>query len=389
MRSWVYALGAAQVISWGTLFYAIGVLGPHMRRELGVSELAVFGAFTLALVTSGTLAPSMGRLLDRRGGRFVLCLGSVLGALSLVILAAATHAFMVFAGWIVAGAAMAACLYDPAFATLSQDRTLDYRKALTVLTIMGGFASTTFWPISHLLVDAIGWRGTWMVFAFLHIAVCLPLHLRFVPRPSAAMASPENTRPAGWQRSPSAALRWLTAAFALASFTLTVIAVHVVGILSSSGLTEAEAIAIAMLIGPMQVVGRILEFRIAGSAPGTAVGFTPFFLFLVALAALAAVNGAGVAAVVFAIAFGFGNGILTITRGNVPRQLFGSEALGELLGRVSRASDYARALAPASFSAMLAIGLTRGGAILVLALITCFGLGAYAMALRLRPREVE
>src|SRR5438477_8097701 len=181
MAPLVAALGTAQIISWGTLFYAIGVLGPAMRRDLGVSELFLFGVFSAALLVSGTLAPLMGRLIDRRGGRFVLSLGSVLGATACALLAAAPNAAVMAAGWLVAGAAMGACLYDPAFATLSQHAGARYRRAVTALTLFGGFASTAFWPLSHLLLEAWGWRATWAIYAGLHCCVCLPIHLAFVP----------------------------------------------------------------------------------------------------------------------------------------------------------------------------------------------------------------
>src|SRR5688500_14426526 len=109
----ITSLGIAQIISWGSLFYAIGVLGGAMRNELGVSELFLFGTFSAALVVSGTLAPVMGRFIDQRGGRFVLSLGSALAAISMAILAMAPNAAVMIVGWLIAGAAMAACLYDP------------------------------------------------------------------------------------------------------------------------------------------------------------------------------------------------------------------------------------------------------------------------------------
>jgi len=79
----VSALGIAQIISWGSLFYAIGVLGPAMRREFDVSELYLFGAFTAGLIVQGLIAPAMGRLIDRRGGKVVLSIGSALSIVSL------------------------------------------------------------------------------------------------------------------------------------------------------------------------------------------------------------------------------------------------------------------------------------------------------------------
>src|SRR5688500_10356252 len=146
----VLALGVAQVVSWGSLFYSIGVLGPAMSRDVGVSEVYLFGAFTAGLLVSGAAAPFSGSLVDRRGGRFVLAIGSVLGAVAMGVLALATHPATLLFGWLVAGAAMSACLYDTAFATLSQHMSAAaYRRSVTVLTILGGFASTVFWPLSR------------------------------------------------------------------------------------------------------------------------------------------------------------------------------------------------------------------------------------------------
>src|SRR3954469_7920405 len=113
----VTGVGLAQIASWGSLFYAIGVLGKPMREELGVSELFIFSAFTAGLLVSGPLAPFVGRSIDRWGGRLVLSFGSIAAAISLVVLATAANAAMLVIGWLLAGAAMAATLYDPAFST--------------------------------------------------------------------------------------------------------------------------------------------------------------------------------------------------------------------------------------------------------------------------------
>ena len=152
----ISALGVAQIISWGTLFYAIAVLGDAMRDELGISATWLFGAFTVGLLLSGIVSPAVGRLVDARGGRFVLSWGSIVGALSLAILALARDYATLFVGWALAGVAMAACLYDPAFATLHQLTGARYRRAVTALTLFGGFASTVFWPLSQWLLDGVG-----------------------------------------------------------------------------------------------------------------------------------------------------------------------------------------------------------------------------------------
>lgn len=385
----VTALGIAQLVSWGTLFYAIGVLGPAMRSDLGVSELFLFGAFTAGLLVSGTLSPLVGRWVDKRGGRFVLALGSALAATAMALLAMASHSAILVLGWMTAGAAMAACLYDPAFATLSQHAGSRYRKAVTAITIWGGLASTVFWPLSHVLMDAWGWRATFGIYAGLHLFLCLPIHLLFVPRRVRVAHADEAVSEAEVSHPPEGArLHWLTAGFAIASFVSAVVAVHVVNLLVAGGLTQAQAVMLAMLIGPMQVAGRIAEFGFAARVGAAGLGHAALGLMFLAVAALLAVDGFGVAAVLFVTAYGCGNGIFTIVRGTAPAELFGRQGLGAVLGYLARAGLYSRALAPASFSGMLAIGLTRNAALAALAAFALAALASYSLAFRpVRSRD--
>src|SRR6266567_7646612 len=152
-----------------------------MRGELGISATWLFGAFTVGLLLSGIVSPAVGRLVDARGGRFVLSWGSIVGALALATLALARNYATLFAGWTLAGVAMAACLYDPAFATLHRMAGGSYRRAVTALTLFGGFASTVFWPLSQYLLDTIGWRTAFGIYAALHAVVCFPVHWWSVP----------------------------------------------------------------------------------------------------------------------------------------------------------------------------------------------------------------
>jgi MFS family permease len=382
----VTALGIAQVVSWGTLFYAIGVLGTPMRIELGVSDLLLYGSFTAGLLVCGMVSPHVGRLVDLRGGRSVLAAGSLLATLAMTVLAMSTGPVTMAAGWVLAGAAMAACLYDPAFATLSQLVGPRYRRAVAALTIFGGFASTVFWPLSHILMSAWGWRFAFAVYAGLHLFVCLPLHLLFVPRRMHVLARGMDPRPQEPVTASARGLDWLVLAFGGASFVSSVIAVHVIGLLVAAGLTQAQAVSLAMLFGPMQVAGRAVELAFAPRIGVVAVGSVAIALFLLAVVALLAVQGAGVAAIVFVVAFGLANGFFTIARGTVPAELFGRECIGAILGHLARWGMYARAIAPASFSGLLALGLGRGAALACLAaLATCSG-ASYWMAVRARAR---
>ncbi|HEX4780387.1 MAG TPA: MFS transporter [Usitatibacter sp.] len=386
MLGLVGALGVAQIISWGSLYYAIGVLGAPMRAELGVSELFVFGSYTAGLLVCGALAPAAGRAIDRLGGRKVLSAGSLLGACSMLVLAFANGPIVVIAGWAIAGASMAATLYDPAFATLSQHTGERYRRAVTILTLLGGFASTAFWPLSHVLLEAFGWREAFGIYAALHLLVCLPIHAFVIPRRPALRVSASNA-PA--ERSPAFSrpgLAWLNTSFAISNFVVGVVAVHMVGLLTGAGLTDAQAIAISVLMGPMQVAGRIVEMTFLRRVKATRVGVFAFAFIIASLVALACVSGMGALPMLFVMAYGAGNGVLTIVRGAAPAEIYGATGLGELLGHLARTSSYARALGPAAYSGMLALGLGERASMSLLAVLLAGGLACYQLATRGTPR---
>jgi hypothetical protein len=387
----VSALGIAQIVSWGSLFYAIGVLGAPMRRELGTSDVFLFGAFTAGLLVSGAAAPWVGRRVDRDGGRGVLCAGSVLAAAAMAVLAASTSPWMMVAGWLLAGAAMAGTLYDPAFATLSYHVGEGYRRAVTVLTLFGGFASTVFWPLSQVLLDSVGWRWTFGIYALLHLALTLPIHAIVVPRGQGIARAAAVEAKQATALVPDASLRTLAAAFALATFVQGIVAVHLIPLLTEAGLTPAQAVTISMLVGPMQVVARIAELAFARRVLPVHIGAVAFALVAISACALMAVSGAGAMSLFFVAAFGAGNGLLTIARGTVPPELYGRAGLGALLGYVARAGMVARAVAPAAWPTLLALGLARTPALASLAGLSAGALGAYAWAVRRRlsrPRVI-
>ncbi len=372
----VAALGVAQIVSWGTLFYTIAVLGAAMREATGVSEVALHGAYSLGLLVSGLAAPAVGRRIDARGGRGLLASGSLVAALACVALATVQGPATLVAAWLLAGVAMAMTLYDPAFATLHHVAGPRYRASVTALTLFGGFASTVFWPLSQWLLEREGFRTAFLAYAALHLAVCLPLHLACVPSGTAAQhegASGAAPAPASAPR--ASAFAWLAGALAFGAFAASAVSAHLVALLTTGGLGIGEAVLVGTLFGPMQVVGRLMEFAFARRVSAIATGTIAFALLAVALALLTQVRGDFALAAAFASLYGFANGVLTIARGTVPAELFGRRAYGALLGRLARPQLVARALAPLALAAVMTIDPDRS---LALASLAVGGLAAFA-----------
>jgi predicted MFS family arabinose efflux permease len=377
----VCALGIAQIISWGTLFYSIAVLGPPMAHALGISDVVLYGSFTAGLFVSGIASPWVGRRIDRHGGRNVLAGGSILGAIACAILASAIDTPTMLLGWLVAGLAMAACLYDPAFATLYRVSAGAYRRSVTALTLFGGFASTVFWPLSQYLLETRGWRVAFASHAALNALVCLPLHLLFVPGPMRA-ATASASALAGLERGTRrGAFAFLAAAFALAAFLASAISAHLVVLLAAGGLAARDAVIVGALIGPMQVAGRAMEFAFSHRLQPLAVGTLAFGLLAVALVVLCFVHGIWLAALAFALLYGWANGLMTIVRGTVPSVLFGSRDYGALLGRLAQPQFILKAFAPVAVTLLFAIDDSRRVALYALASAAAVALVAYRSAI--------
>ena len=382
-------LGIAQIISWGSLYYPVAVLGAAIRRDLGISEIAVFGSFTIGLFVSGIAAPVAGRLVDTRGGRLTLSCGSAVGALALAVLALAQNTITLVAGFALAGLAMAGCLYDPAFATLHAISGPAYRKAVTALTLFGGFASTVFWPLSQFLLDAHGWRTALAVYSALNLFVCLPLHLWILPAGPGDVShasTPEDTSAAPRPSHPAVFL-WLATALSLAGFLSSALSAHVIGLLTSSGLTARDAVLVSSLIGPMQVAGRVAEFAFSGHLRPLAVGTLAFGLFAAALIVLTQVHGVWIVALAFALMYGWSNGVMTIVRGTVPGELFGHRQFGALLGRLAQPQFVAKAIAPVALTLVFAIDPDRALSLYTLAAVGGVAFFAYRRALRASVRD--
>lgn len=385
-RSWqlLVALGITQIVSWGSIYYAFALLLEPLQRDLGAGKSEIAGAFSVALLISGVCATWIGRTIDRLGGRWVMTLGSVAAVVLLAALSQVHSLPVLYLIWVGLGVAMAATLYEPAFVVIAQVYRLEYRRALTVLTLFGGFASTVFWPLTTLLIERYGWREAVLWLAAINLLVCVPLHVGLLPRTSGAPAPAPRVK-GGTSRLRLWAdrrFRALTLAFLAHYVVVSAIAAHLIALLLARGMSPAAAAGIGALIGPMQVAGRVVEFGASRWLTVGQVGRVAALAMPMSLLALLWAQTSVLWLTVFAMLFGAGNGAMTVIRGALPVEMYGRDNYGAIAGALATPGLLARAVGPI-FAALLwsVLGGYERTAVVLIA-VAAVGAAAFAYATR-------
>lgn len=349
----VPAIGAGQIFAWGSSYYLPAVLAQPIAQDTGWNRDWLFGALSVGLVVSGLISPRVGRLVHIHGGRLVLAASALLLAAGLVGIAMAPSLGGFILAWLLIGCGMGAGLYDPAFSTLGRLYGHDAHRAITEVTLFGGFASTVCWPLSAWLNDMLGWRGACLGYAVLHLAVVAPLYLWGLPRETPQAAPVAGRGAPGVIPTGQRGLFFLVAVvFTLAYAVMTIIAVHLLTLMQSRGLPLAAAVGLGTLVGPSQVGGRVLEMLVGRKTHPVWTMLISTGLVAIGTGLLLLAPGWPALAIVL---YGMGSGLRSIVRGTVPLALFGREGYALLMGRLAVPTLMATATAP-----MLGVWLIDG-----------------------------
>jgi MFS family permease len=346
------ALCVTQVVGWGVLYYAFPVMLPTLTRDTGWSPAATTAAFSTALVVSAVVGIPVGHLIDRTGPRRVMALGSVLGAVAFAVIATAGSLPVFAAGWVLAGFAMAATFYQPAFVALTRWYGPQRVRALTTLTLAGGLASTVFAPITAALTDALGWRQAGGMLAVVVLVVAAPLHafaLRgpWPPHPRVHLGSEglgTATVSTGIVRSRGFLL--LAAALTLSGFAMYAVVFGLIPLLTNRGATTTQAAWALGLGGLGQTLGRILYAPLAARTSARTRTAALILAGAATTALLAAVSGPVWLLTVAAMAAGMVRGNLTLLQATAVPDRWGTVAYGRLTATLAAPVTFAGALAP-------------------------------------------
>ena len=357
-----WALAAAQLVSWGSIYYAFSLFVVPMEHAMGWSRTSTNAALSVGLLVSGLAAYPVGTWIDHGHGRRVMVWGSVLAAAMLALWSQAHSLATLFVVWVGLGVAMAATLYDPVFAIITRDFPGSFRTKITLITLVAGFASTVFIPLTQGLVDGFGWRGALLALAAANLVVCLPLHFfaigRDAPRENATdhKAALKVANAKATQRALRTPTFWaLAVCFTTYYATFAALTFHLVPLMTERQVPPALILITMAAIGPAQVLARVLWFTVGRNVRPSIVGIVITIAFPASVAILMCAGTSPTLLILFAIVYGGANGMMTILRGTIVQDVMWTEGYGAVSGLLSMPSNIAKGIAPISAAAIWAI----------------------------------
>lgn len=357
----VAALAITTTIGYGTLYYAYAVLLGPMVPSLGTSTTAITGALTSSVLAGALMAIPVGRWLDLHGGQVLMTAGSIIATALLVAWSQVQTIWQLYAVMIGIGITGAMVLYKPAFAVIVSWFTPNRRAtALLAVTVVAGFASTIFMPLTGHLVANLGWRGALLALAAIHGAVTVPLHALTIRRPPPATAPTPSERPDHSQQRAvaRAAIRdprfWILAVALIAHGAATsTIGVHLVGYLASRGHSATFAATTVGLLGILSVTGRLVLTGARRQLPVTTIVAAVFAIQAAAVLAMPFAAETRAGAVIIVIGFGLGFGIASLATPALLADSYGTTAYATIAGRLAAPVTMAKAVAPLGAATVL------------------------------------
>lgn len=393
LTSIVWLLGLTQIVGYGTMYYTLAIVAADIASELSVPVSTVFASLSLALLAGGAAAPYAGKLIDRRGAAQIMTIGSGAAAVALAAVAVAPNLAVFVIGLMAVEIAGALVLYDAAFACIVQNG--GSRRRITHLTLIAGFASTIFWPLTSSLSGLLTWREIIAVYAVLHVACCLPAHW-WLARSFRARSRNTGVEPAAVEESSEAplpqtlrrpVLLLIALGFALSGFLILGITAQMVPVLAALGLGTA-GVVVSMLFGPAQVLARLINMSAGSGQHPLTITILMASLLPVSALLLWLTAPSIVGAAAFAVLFGLASGLKSIVQGTLPLALFGREAYAERLGWLASVRLILTAVAP-FIMAYLTDTAGVSTALLTMTAFGFIGLGLFLIVRYLRNRALS
>ena len=158
-------LAFGQIFSWVGLFYVFAAFLVTWERNLAWSKAELTLGFSLAIFVSAISAPLIGKLIDYGFGKWVMLIGSFVGAIALFSITLEGDYLSFIISWIIIGFAQSACLYEACFSHVLKPNPIESRRIVTHVSIIAGLALSVAFGSGAVLTNFFSWQIAITIFS--------------------------------------------------------------------------------------------------------------------------------------------------------------------------------------------------------------------------------
>ena len=351
----LWAISIAETIAWAGLFYIFPASLLRWQSHYGWSITQLSFGLTEALIVSALVGIVSGKLIDRGHGRLLISLTVIVGGLALSILPVIETLWQFYLVWLVIGAAMGGCLYDPCFALLTRNYGLKAKGPIVMITFFAGLSITVSFSLTTVVSNYFNWEASILVFSFLLCCISGPFFW-YGTSESSIESSQRYTRKSGNLNKtlqyllPKPIFWGLTVMFSAIAINHVMLISQILPILESKGATASYSVLVASLMGPMQVFGRMsligMERIAKKDFPTIQVSVVSSIILCISSLALFFADSFWFLMILFLIFQGASFGIMNIVKPVITAELLGQANFGVISSIVGIGYIWGFALAP-------------------------------------------
>lgn len=360
-RRAVAGFSVTQIVGWGTTYYVPSIFFRPMMRDLGLSHEAIYAGVAVMLALGAFAGPKAGLVMQQHGVRHVMTAGWLITAAALVLLAFSTGIVSYMMAWVLIGLASPFSMSQGALTGLAVVSGPAARRAIGLLMVASGLASTIFWPLAAALEAWIGWRGACLVFALVHALICAPIPWLVLKSPKPRMGEGEadeepEPEPAPLLAPESRRLGFVLTAvtFSLAGLVSWGLPLHLIEIFERMGQSAEAAVVLASLLGPAQLVARVFEIAVGHRISILTTSLVSLILMPVGVLLPLLFGYSTATALGLAAIYGVTTGLVSVARNVAPLALFGRGGYAVMLGKMALPQNLAFAAAPLLYAIVIA-----------------------------------
>lgn len=395
-------------INSGTGFYSFSLFISSLEADFGWSRASIMTAYTVFMILSGVLSPFAGRLIDRYGAGKVMTVGAILTGLGFFFLNGVNNPWSFSIGWAIRGIGSAATGTVPAAVIVSN--WFRKRRGLAI-GLMGtgyGVGGSVIAPlIGNYLIPDLGWRMTYLVLAFISLAV-IPIALALKTKPSDVGLYPDGMQPAvvipekgtGSPAPQGLSLRaalltatlWLFCiGYFVSNFSITAGIQNEVPHLEDIGFPLATAATALGAVGMGSLVGKFLFGWVCDRMEAKYACVIGFIIQLGAVLVLNSVQSDSSVAFIwlYAILAGLGLGSWLPTMTVLVANNFGLASYGTIFGITNMAQSVGAAVGPLFAGHMYDTTHTYHQAFIIMELLYVIAIPAILFAERRRQKQAQ